>query len=74
MHPNRKDLEYLENDKMLCLMVCQTKYMFKEAVMSQAFNPSIQEAEAGRSLGVPGQPGQYCENVSKRTNKQIGFR
>ena len=32
-----------------------------QAVMEHAFNPSTQEAEAGRSLWVPGQPGLQSE-------------
>jgi hypothetical protein len=47
--------------------------------VAHAFNPSIQEAEAGGFLSsrpawstewVPGQPGIYRETLSRKTNKQ----
>jgi hypothetical protein len=49
------------------------------AVVAQAFNPSTQEAEAGRFLSLrpdwstkwfPGQPGLYRETLSQKKQKQ----
>ena len=43
-----------------------------QAVVAQAFNPSSQEAEAGRSLCIQGQPGlqsEFQDNQGCHTEK-----
>jgi hypothetical protein len=53
--------------------------MFSLAVVMHIFDPSTQEAEAGRSLSlsptwsteqVSGQPGLYRETLSRKNNKE----